>query len=291
MSDNQNNAEIFEPIEKAKEILLERGEVVLPEGPKLGLLFGGVAIGLGLGGAAGYFITRRLLETKYNNIAEEEIAEMRQHYRNKTMALENTAAKPELDALVREQGYSTDQPPMAVTPPDEVVERAETATEEGSQDPRPPVPVVREENVFRTPTPTEAELTGADNWDMDKERSRRTSNRPYVVHIDEVRENEDYDSVTYTYYEEDDVLCNEMDEVIGKGLERDTLIGEANLNRFGHGSGDPSIVYIRNDKLEMQIEVIRSPNSYAEEVHGFQPSPPDELRHHYRRERHTRNDE
>jgi|SoiMethySBSTD1v2_1073268.scaffolds.fasta_scaffold1294117_1 hypothetical protein len=257
-------------------------------------VLGGLIVGLGIGGGLGYLFARRQLETKYQKIAEDEIAEMRQHYRDKTVALENTAGKPELDSLVREQGYS-EHPPMAVTPPDEVVERAETVAEEGSQDPRPPVPVIRDENVFQQPAPTEAELGEphrvADTWDWDKERSRRASNRPYVIHVDEVRESEEYDMVTYTYYEEDDVLCNELDDVIGKGLERDTLIGEANLNRFGDGSEDPNKVYIRNDHLEMQMEVIRSPNSYAEEVHGFQPAPPDELRHLYRRERHIENDE
>jgi hypothetical protein len=279
--------------EDAKNALLRSGELVEPRS-NTGLIIGALVVGAGLGGAAGYFITRRKLETKYNQIAENEIAEMRQYYRDKKAALENTTAKPELETLVREQGYSN-QPPMAVTPPDEVVERAETAAEEESSDPRPPVPVVREENIFQQPAPTEEELgephRAMENWDWDKERSRRTSNRPYVIHVDEVRESEEYDMVTYTYYEEDDVLCNEMDEVIGKGLERDSLIGEANLNRFGHGSEDPSKVYIRNDQLEMQMEVIRSPNSYAEEVHGFQPSPPDELRHHYRRERRIRDDE
>jgi hypothetical protein len=251
----------------------------------LKFVLGGLFVGLAAGGAAGYFIARRRLETKYNKITEDTIAEMRQHYRDKTVALENTTAKPELETLVREQGYSA-QPPMAVTPPEAVVERAETVADEERADPRPPVPVVREENVFSHPVPTDAELG---NWDIDKERSRRTGNRPYVVHIDEVREEEEYDSVTYTYYEEDDVLCNERDEVIDK-QERDLLIGEANLNRFGHGSEDPAKVYIRNDRLEMQMEVIRSPNSYAEEVHGFQHSEPP-IRPPYRRERRTRNDE
>ena len=271
--------------EQAKQMLLDAGELIEPRS-NTGLIIGATAVGIGLGSALGYFIARRRLETKYNKITEDEIAEMRQHYRDKTVALENTAAKPELETLVREQGYSA-EPPMAVTPPEAVVERAETVKEEESTDPRPPVPVVREENVFQQPEPTEAELG---EWDYHKERTRRSPNRPYVVHIDEVRENEDYDSVTYTYYEEDDVLCNERDEVIDP-RERDILIGEANLNRFGHGSGDPSIVYIRNDKLEMQMEVIRSPNNYAEEVHGFEPTPPDELRHHYRRERHSQDDE
>jgi len=46
-------------------------------------------------------------------------------------------------------------------------------------------------------------------------------------------------------------------------------VGERNLNLFGHGSNDASVVYVRNDKLELIFEVVRSPNSFAEEVHGF----------------------
>lgn len=254
----------------------------------LKFILGGLFVGLAAGGGAGYLIARRLLEEKYIQIAEDEIEEMRLFYRDKALGLENTAAKPKLDEIVKERGYSS-EPPMAVEPPDAVVEKAEQAAEAEGGDPRPPVPVVREENVFERDQPSPEEL-GAEEWDIEKERSRRTGNRPYIVHIDEVHEEEDYDSVTYTYYDADDVLCNERDDVIDQD-ERDVLIGEANLNRFGHGSGDPTKVYIRNDKLEMQMEIIRSPNSFAEEVHGFDPPPPKELRHHYRRERRSIDDE
>jgi hypothetical protein len=237
-----------------------------PDGDRhLGLAFGAFVVGAGLGGVLGYFLTRHKLETKYNEIAEAEIAEMRQHYQDKATALENTVAKPQLDALVREQGY-TAEPPMAVTPPTEVVEAAKEAVEEAAEP--------KKENVFEKPPVTEAEVgmpLVEDEWDYKKELARRSPVRPYVIHRDERDEYEAYDTVTYTYYDEDDVLCNERDEVIGKE-DRDRLIGEANLEKFGHGSGDASIVYIRNDREETQMEVVRSPNSYAEEVHGLQHS-------------------
>src|SRR4051794_19859607 len=79
----------------------------------LPFVLGGAVVGLGVGGALGYFLTRRHLETKYNQIAEDEIVVMREHYRMKTVAMENTVAKPQLDDIVRDQGYST--APMAVS--------------------------------------------------------------------------------------------------------------------------------------------------------------------------------
>lgn len=253
--------EVIWSLNKAKEVLLQQGEVVLPGGLKPFHIFGGIAFGLAAGAAGGYFIAQRLLETKYNKIAETEIAEMREHYKNKEVARENTAAKEDLEDIIREKGYSV-ATPMAVTPPAAVVEAAANAAEEAE------VPKIVKEvkpievrNVF-------AEARVIDTWQHHKELAKRSPVRPYVIHYDE-REERPYEEGTLTYYDADDVLCDEHDEVIGKD-DRDQIIGEANLNKFGHGSNDASIVYIRNDRLETQYEVVRSPNSYAEEVHGFE---------------------
>lgn len=245
--------------------------------PNLGLVFGAFVAGVGVGGAAGYFLTRYKLETKYNKIAEDEITVMREHYRMKETALENTTGKPDLGDLVREQGYSQD-PPMAVTPPSSVVEATETPKDKEAPKPQeePEVKNIFEMNQIE------------DHWDYREELIHRSPIKPYVIHRDERDESDTYDVVSYTYYEADDVLSNEREEVIGKP-ERDILLGEQNLGKFGHGSGDPSVVYIRNDKLEMEMEVVRSPNSYAEEVHGFQHS--ESLSKRHRRDRSFSDDE
>lgn len=261
-------------------------------GRDLGLVFGGFVVGAGLGGTLGFIFTRRLLETKYNEMAAEEIAEMREHFRQKVVAAEAEAGKGDLEEIVRERGYRPEveetAPPMAVTPPSAVVDRAveiaEAEDEANGEPPDEPVeeapePVTR--NVFRDNAPPE------DNWDWHRERAQRSPMRPYVIHLEERDEADAYDAVTYTYYEADDVVCNERDEVISPE-DRERIIGEANLEKFGHGSGDATTVYVRNDQLEMDMEVIRSPNSYAEEVHGFEP----EIKHSYRRrERASADDE
>lgn len=249
----------------------------------------GMALGAAAGAILGFKIAYSRAELKYNQIAEDEIAEMRQYYWDKSVALENTVGKPQLEDIVREQGYST-APPMAVTPPEAVVEAAREAAEEEELNTHGKHQKVIEDieeksepevrNIFR-------DARVEDNWDYHKERTQRSPLRPYVIHRDERDDQQTYDGVTFTYYEADDVLCNERDEVIPVD-ERDKLIGEANLEKFGHGSGDASIVYIRNDQLEMDIEMVRSPNSYAEEVHGFDPS---EIRHSYRRGRKSFDDE
>lgn len=254
--------------------------------------FGGFVVGAGLSGALTYFLVKRKLEEKYREEAAEEVAEMAKHYRDKVKSFEGTAAKSStsVEDIVRDKGYHPEpkrstQPPMAVTPPSAVVDAA--ADEEQQQTPKPeraPTPETR--NAFQefgddTKDPSE--------WDYHKERSRRSPVRPYVIHIDERDEGHSYEGVMYTYFEDDDVLLNEREEIMDAG-DRERVVGEANLERFGHGSGDQNCVYIRNDQLSMIIEITKTANSYAREMGIDDPEP--ELRHsHQRRERNAFRDD
>ena len=248
----------------------------------LGYLGLGLAAGAAAGALIAFRIAYRKAELKYQEITEQEIAEMRQHYHDKVVAFESANGKADLEEIVKERGYSVEEvstePPMAVTPPRSVIDSSQDVVDAEAEAHEPEEVVEDSEpevrNIFE-----DAKVDDA--WDAERERRQRSPLSPYVIHRDEREEfAEHYDDVTFTYYEADDVLCNERDEVVDPD-ERDRLIGEANLEKFGRGSGDASIVYIRNDKLEMQFEVVRSPNSYAEEVHGFDPPP--EIRHAHRR--------
>ena len=215
----------------------------------------GMAVGATTGAVIAFRVAYSKAETKYSKITDDEILEMREHYQAKGRALEAEAAKRPVKEIVKERGYSssdteTTAPPMAIPPP-----RVVTGNED-IESGEPPV-----HNIFK-----EVEVTH--EWDWHAERRRRSPNIPYVIHYDERFENEGYSEVTLTYYDGDDVLCNERDEIVDPD-KRDELLGEGNLHRFGHGSNDASIVYIRNDVLEIMYEVVKSPNYYAEEVHGF----------------------
>lgn len=250
-------------------------------GRNLGLALGGFVVGVGLGGTIGYILATRKLETKYSQIATDEIAEMQEHFNAKLRAQENTVGKTDLAEIVRERGYGGEKPtapPMAVSPPSRVVEEAAADEDEPIETEAIPEPEAAEEqNVFAQHGD---DAKAPDEWDWHKERSRRSPKRPYIIHVDEREEQQAYKDVSLSYYEDDDVLAHNDDEnTIIDEEEREKLVGEANLDKFGHGSGDPDAVFVRNDELEMDIEINRSPNSYAEDVHGFEP----EIRHSHRR--------
>jgi hypothetical protein len=273
-------------------------------GRGLGLALGALLLGAGIGGGLGYIFTKRRLKTKYEELVDAEIAEMREHYLAKGKALEASIGKGDLEQITRERGYGQIEPdvsaapPMAVKPPASVQEQAdavpddsamaENAVEGPSGVKIPPI----QRNVFRDRENRRAQREQEiPPWNWTTERESRSNDRPYVIHYDERHESEGYSDATLTYYLADDIVCNERDEVMDL-TEREQLLGEANLDRFGHGSNDPDIVFIRNDTLELVYEVIRSENSYSEEVHGLKHHSWDRgnLERMRQRERHAQED-
>lgn len=211
----------------------------------------GLLIGVAGGGAVAYFVAGRRLQTKWTKIAEEEIAVMKDHYAAKVEAVMGRVKKPELEEVVQELGYKeAPHGEVIAVKEEEVVEVVDEVVV---------APVVTK-NVFEKPSPS-------DPWDYAEEVKRRRPDIPYVIHADEFEAGEKgYIQTAYTYYDDDDVLADTDDSVID---DQDEAVGVHNLARFGHGSKDPNVVFVRNDERLLDIEIVRSTGSYAEEVHGL----------------------
>lgn len=232
------------------------------------ILAGVLIVGAGLGGFVGYKIAVKRLTDKYETLIESEIAKSRTFY--KKMAKEDEFESPEsaVQALV----------------PDEVVDTVKTY--QGRKEPRvqynKPSEIVEAEVKIETRTVnvfTEGKLDPPRGWDYDFELAQRAEkpDEPYVISVDEFNEGEEsYDKTNLTFYEADDTLVDERDTPIDTV---DYTVGEDNLTKFGHGSGDHNVVYIRNEKIGTDFEVIRSKGSYSHEVLGLDPEPSRNLRH------------
>ena len=107
-----------------------------------------------------------------------------------------------------------------------------------------------------------------DSWDQEAEESSRHAESPYVISHDEFMENSfEHQQNSLTYYRGDDTLVDERDQPID---EVEAVVGMENLRLFGHGSRDSNIVYIRNERIELDFEVTQNRGKYGEEVLGFQ---------------------
>jgi hypothetical protein len=215
---------------------------------------GYLTLGLGVGVAVGFFFGRRWNREKIRAEAfaesEEEVEKIKAYYQQKVTA---ARVKPSVEEVIEEKGYSTS-----------------TIVVEPERPLKPPVPISGHPFApSKDPKRTAAgEKQKNDGWNYAYELSQRSPDRPFVIHQDEFFSHESgYSQTTYSYYAGDDVLADENDSVLSN---IDNLVGTDNINRWGHGSDDFNVVYIRNPVLELEFEVCRTPKSYEEEVMGLE---------------------
>lgn len=104
-----------------------------------------------------------------------------------------------------------------------------------------------------------------DDWDYEFELEQRDPDFPYVLHADEyINDEMGYRQATVTYYAGDDIMADMSDTPIYNWA---SLMGPL---EWGHGSKDKNVVYIRNEKVRKEWEVLLHRGSYEIEVTGFQ---------------------
>lgn len=89
---------------------------------------------------------------------------------------------------------------------------------------------------------------------------RYIHDQPYIISPDDV---EDIDRLSQLVLFADGVLVNELGEVIDNV---DELVGEKNLDHFGERDAGPDELFVRNDKLDMDFNIIRSLQTWKKEV-------------------------
>lgn len=94
--------------------------------------------------------------------------------------------------------------------------------------------------------------------DKDKEK-------PYIIPPEEFGEFEDYDCICLTYYS-DGVLAEAIDGVVE---DVDEVVGEDFSEHFGEYEDDS--VFIRNDRLKADYEILRDYRRYSDVLKGKLP--------------------
>lgn len=101
------------------------------------------------------------------------------------------------------------------------------------------------------------------HWDDEAELAARNPEEPYVLTLQEFMADESsYRQSTVTYYAGDDIMADESDTPI-YGYAK--LMGEL---KFGHGSNDRNVCYIRNDVAHQEWEVLLHQGRFEEEILG-----------------------
>lgn len=154
-------------------------------------LFKGLCI-FAAGALAGAAVAARVVRDKYQQEAKEEIAEMREYYRE--LRKENIEKYPVQN------------------------EEAEAEKEENTKDEYNEI--VQNYTNYTQYNDTETKEN------KKEEKEERTNYEPFIIDVEEFGEDPTYDTATLTYYK-DKVLTNDLDDVIDY-----SVAGEENLKIF-----------------------------------------------------------
>jgi hypothetical protein len=250
------------------------------------------------GGYGGYRIAQKRLRAHYEEIADREIREARDHYARvyeKTLSPEELLEKlhnekleagegvpDEIKDVLTEYGSARmgiDNVERPAETEEELVIERELDVEKDSEGNLQVVGSRRiypgqneKQNIFAGTQPVEGDALNDPELLMNRDETR-----PYVITHDEYYEGEkDYEQTDLTFYEGDGVLADLRDVPIP---DEDNIVGSDNLLKFGAWSNDENIVYVRNDKIEVDFEITRSVGSYTQEVAGFDPDEGASLKH------------
>ena len=213
---------------------------------KIAYSLGGVAVGVVIGFFVGYRLNRAKIRAEAFKESEEEVEKIREMYRDSARVVRDRDVKPDLDQVIEERQYSTANP----------VEEEERPT-------RPPVPVEPPQTVIKLDTGKSKNA----RWDFAEELATRSEEQPYIIHQDEYQGNETgYTQEVLTWYAGDNVLTDEQEQPIANA---DDVVDLNHMSKFGHGTDDFNVVFIRNDRLRTEYEICRMPTSYEEEVQGL----------------------
>lgn len=244
--------------------------------PRVAPVAYGVVGGLTGGFVAGYFYGKRKNTiTYYENIvyAEESPEEIPPFNANindiKAVANDSqdqgVSEAPQEGGEVIRIGDPRPDPADIEVDQDPVVIDVPSSTEDSEDEMADPGGTV---NVFDRVT---------EDWDYDTEIKRRESNHVYVIHVDEFFGRElDYDQNTLTYYNGDDIMADDQNTPV-YGWQ--SIVGEL---KFGYGSNDRNVVYVRNEDRKCEYEILYDPGSFSTEVLGIyaeDATEEDEIRH------------
>lgn len=229
-----------------------------------------------LGGAVtGALICFAILKEKYEVLANEEIENIKDYYQKEMESMEN-AYEEELDNLIntmkKYEGLENEEIKNMKDNINKNIEkhhkREEKKTYVDYVKKYNPNEIVKDK-YYDIPYPDviDEDYHEDDELPEDPPENDLQYEKPFVISREEFDEEFlHFDKITITYYEKDDVLADEQDEIIP---DVEAVVGYDSLSRFGDMSDDDCVVYVRNVRLGADYEIILAQESYAESVLGI----------------------
>ena len=212
-------------------------------------------VGAGAGFVAGYYFTKRQYESKIDTKVAEEVAATKRFY-NKVETADDVVTAS-IDALIGQ--YKVSNPFSGAR----VVGKQDLDEPESK-----PEPVV-EQRIFNDPSVKLVTTEPEFDWPDELARREARPLDPYVITEEEFLQNEpENDQMSVTWYAGDGVLTDDKEQPVPEPAA-DALVGLENMEKFGYGTHQHSVVHVRNMRVGTDFEVKYSGMNYAREVLGY----------------------
>lgn len=194
----------------------------------------GVGLAVGIGGT--YFY----LKKKYEEKLSDQIQEIRKHYQK----------KQEKPKTIEEAGENFKE---GLT---NFANRFEEAEERGKDR-------IAYESIVKRYQGSDEERP-VDPAEQESPPEDEPEEEIFTVTEEEMETYDNFEGIDLTYYTEDDILCDDQEQVIE---DPEAIIGDA-LTKFGVKSGYSNTVYVINKRVRAIFEVLTVEGSYQEIVLG-----------------------
>lgn len=215
-------------------------------------------VGLGTGFLVGYQVSKK----KFEKFANEEIASVKDTYSRRYKDGAYSTPESAAAVLIPEDEDESEILPTFSEP--EIREYTDQVEELGYQreiDEQVEVPTIVQ-NVFVENLKVEIEDESTQAW-----TPKREPHKPYLITEEEyMTTEEDWDKLTMMYYEEDDSLADDREQLVS---DIESVIGDEALDHFGYGTNQKNAVYVRNPRISTDFEILRDKRSYQEVVIGI----------------------
>lgn len=194
-----------------------------------------------VGAVVGYFVGKEYSREYHQKKADQEIAEMRQHYAKK---VSKEKLGEDFKELLREEGYIDEN--------DEPIDYKALLAEYGYiENPNNPLTEPRAKALLK-------------HFQREAEANKKIEElaemqKPYIITPEDFDDGT-YENIETLIYWADGVLTDEFDNPV---MDIEGYVGKENLTHFGEYEDDS--IFVRNDAWSTDIEVLLDTRNYREE--------------------------
>jgi len=216
-----------------------------------------------IGSAATFYFSKKALSRHYRDIAEAEIDSVKASY-NDLLKRDYRTLDEQLEVS---KDHQSDELESYADKLDENGYFKNDDVETNNEDD------LEELRVVKPPLPDGRPDPETVMGDMKDDRTdpprHEGEGLPYVITVEEfMQDNEDFAKITVNYYEYDNTLASEDESIV---QNHESFLGGDFQNYVGWKSGSDHTVYVRNENLSSDYEILVDPGSYEEEVLGILP--------------------